>query len=139
MFQVVQAHSNILKHEIYFNNFLTSYVLLSSLGERNIRAVGTIRENRTAGASKSITSSKSLSKKPSGSLDYRCDGKVFVCKWNDNSVFNIASNYLTHEPIHQTSRRMKQQTNATINMAFLVKQYNGGMSGVDVMDQLLGS
>ena len=31
MLQVVQAHSNILKHEIYFNNFFTNYDLLSVL------------------------------------------------------------------------------------------------------------
>ena len=34
---------------------------------------------------------------------------------------------------------MKQQTNATIDMPFLVKQYNWGMSGIDTMDMLLGS
>ena len=54
MLQVVQARSNILKHEIYFHNFFTSYDLLSSLGEQNIRAVGAIREKRKAVACKSI-------------------------------------------------------------------------------------
>ena len=86
-----------------------------------------------------MASYKALSKKPRGSYNYRCDDKVVVCKWNDNSVFNILSNYFTYEPIHKANRRMKQQTNATIDMPFLMKQYNQGMGGVDVIDRLLGS
>ena len=39
MLQVVQAHTNIIKHEIYFDNFFTRYDLLSSLGEREIYVV----------------------------------------------------------------------------------------------------
>ena len=68
MLQVAQANSNILIHEIYFDNFFTSYDFLSSLVERNKCAVGAIRENRTAAASKSMSSRKALSKKPHGSL-----------------------------------------------------------------------
>ena len=139
MLQVVQANSNILKYESYFDNFFTSYDIFSSLGGRNVRAVGSIRENRTARASKFMASSKALSKKPRDSFDYRCDAKVFVCKWNDNSVVNTSSNCLTHKPIHEENRRIKQQTNATNDMPFLVKQCNWGMGGVDVMDRLLSS
>ena len=133
---MVQAHSNIPKHEIYFENIFTSYHLLSSLGERNICAVGTLRENRTVGAFKSVAPSKASSKKSRGSFDYRCDSKVFVCNRNDNSVVNIASNYLTHEPIHKANRRIKQQTNATIDLPFLMNQYDWEMGGVDGMDRL---
>ena len=34
-------------HCVYFNNFFTSYYLLRDLHEKNFRALGTIRENRT--------------------------------------------------------------------------------------------
>ena len=67
------------------------------------------------------------------------DGKVFVCRWNNNSLVNIASNYFTQQPIHKASRRMKQQTNAIIDKPFFVKQYNWKIGGVDIMDRLLGS
>ena len=137
MLQVVQAHSNILNQEISLTNFFTSYDLLSSFGERNVRAVGTIRDNRTSRSFKSIVSFKALSKKPRSSFDYRYDCKVIVCKCNDNFVVNIASNYLTHKPIHKASRMTKQQTNATVGMPLLVKQYKQGMGGVDVMNRLL--
>ena len=55
--QVFQAHSNLLKHKIYFDNFFTNYNLLSSFGEQNLRGVETIQENRSARASKSVVSS----------------------------------------------------------------------------------
>ena len=64
---------------------------------RNIRAGGTIRENRIAGASKSMASSKALSKKSCNNFDYRCDRKMLVWKWNDSSVVNVASNYFTQK------------------------------------------
>jgi len=52
MVQVVQGQSDTSKYVLYFDNFFSSYDLIATLSERNIAAVGTIRENRTAGASK---------------------------------------------------------------------------------------
>ena len=37
--------TNPLLHEVYFDNFFSSYVLLSSLRDMNIKATGTVREN----------------------------------------------------------------------------------------------
>ena len=35
-----------LKHEVFFDNFLTSYDLLAYLQKENTKATGTVRENR---------------------------------------------------------------------------------------------
>ena len=38
---------NLACHCVYFDNFFTSYYLLRDLHEKNFRAVGTIRKDRT--------------------------------------------------------------------------------------------
>jgi hypothetical protein len=79
-----------------------------------------------------------LTRKGRGEFDYRCDGKVFVVKWYDSSVVHVASNYATHEPLQSTKRRVKRAT-VNVQQPFLIKSYNQGMGGVDVLDKLLGS
>ena len=54
-----------------------------------------------------------------------------------NSQFG--SNFLSHLPIETVKRRVKREPDARINQSQLIKQYNNGTGGVDVMDQLLGS
>ena len=64
---------------------------------------------------------------------------IYFCKWNDNSIVNIGSNFLSHLPIERVKRRVKGEPDASITQPQLIKQYNDGMGGVDVMDRLLGS
>ena len=69
----------------------------------------------------------------------RTDGIVYITKWNDNSVVNVASNCLTHEPVRQVRRRVKNQPNQEVSQPNLIRDYNQGMGGVDLMDRLLAS
>ena len=64
---------------------------------------------------------------------------VYFCKWNGNSIVNIGSNFLSHLPIETGKRRVKSEPDARITQPQVIKQYNNGMGGVDVMDRLLGS
>ena len=48
MVEVITANSSALLHELYFDNFFTSYSLMSDSAKIDVRATGTIRENRTA-------------------------------------------------------------------------------------------
>ena len=50
MVDVVTANSSALLYELYFDNFFTSYSLMSDLAKIDVRATDTIRENRTTGA-----------------------------------------------------------------------------------------
>ena len=84
------------KHELFFDNFCTNYHLLADLAERNIKAIGTVRENRTLGASGKMKSIKEMKKSERGTFDFCSDGIVYFCKWNDNSIVNIASNFSLH-------------------------------------------
>ena len=36
------------QHTVYFDNFFTNYNILRYLGEKNMRATGTVRDNRTS-------------------------------------------------------------------------------------------
>ena len=139
MVNIIEEHSQPAKHALFVDNFLTNYRLCADLTQRDIKFIGTVRKNRSAGACKAMTSSKELSSSNRGSFDYRSDGEVFFCKWNDNSIVNIASNFATHQPLQKVFRRVKRNPNTSVDMAMLVKLYNNGMGGVDVMDRLLGS
>ena len=136
---IIEEHSQPAKHSLFFDNLFTSYRLCADRTQRDIKFIGTVHENRSAGACKAITSSKKLSRSNRGSFDYRSDSEVFFCKWNDNSSVNIASNFATHQPLQKVLQKVKRNPNTSVDMPMLVKPYNNGMGGVDVMDQLLGS
>ena len=138
LLQVVKDNSVIQAHEFFFDNFFTSYQLLCSLANDGIRATGTIRENGTNGATKLMSSNAELKKKGRGSFEYRSDGTVYICKWNDNAIVGSASNYETHEPLHKCKRRVKS-VRLKINQLHLISSYNKGMGGVDLMDRLLAA
>ena len=139
MVDIVSSCSNVESHSLYFDNFFTSYLLLLELREMNVKATGTIRQFRTGGVHTILPSDKDMKKQPRGSFDYRSDGNIFVVKWHDNSVVNLASNVETYLPVRSVGRRVKGQSNTCISQPNLEKSCNEGMGGVDVMDRLLGS
>jgi len=107
MVGIITENSDALNHELYFDNFFSSYELMCELAEKDVRATGTIRENRTGGAKQKLIGSKELQKKDQGYFDYCTDGKVFVAKWHYNSIVTTASNWETHSPLHKVNRRVK--------------------------------
>lgn len=126
------------QHEVYFDNFFTSYKLLLELSHKGMRATGTIRENRTQKCP--LKSKKELTKEDRGSFDFRSDGSVYICSWNDNAVVTVASNCYTHEPIGSVKRySCAKKGNIEVPRPNLIKKYNEGMGGVDVLDKLLSS
>ena len=129
--------SNKKQHIVFFDNFFTSYELMKSLANQNIRACGTVRENRTGRCP--LPSNKEWKKKSRGSYDFRSDGTVLCVKWQDNCVVSAASNYYGVSPIQTTERRVKMEKNKSVDQPFLLKMYNKGMGGVDVCDRLLSS
>ena len=123
---VVLAHSVPSSHQVYFDNFFTSYRLLKELKERGVPATGTFRDCRTAGAANLLESSKSLQKRDRGAFDYCCDGNLYICKWHDNAVVGIAINFFTHEPIHNTRRRVRNEPNDKVPQPHIIHAYNKG-------------
>ena len=127
------------KHELFFDNFFANYHLLADLAERNIIAIGTVRENRALGASGKMKSIKEIKKSERGTFDF-CSGRIaYFCKWNDNFIVNIATNFTSHIPTETVKCRVKKKADARVTQPKLIKQYNLEMRVVDVMDRLLGT
>ncbi|GFU03774.1 chimeric ERCC6-PGBD3 protein [Nephila pilipes] len=70
------------RHEIYFDNFFTSYNLLKKLADSRIRATDTVRSNRIRQCP--LLDNNTLVKKTRRAMDYCTDGTVFIC--NNNSL-----------------------------------------------------
>ena len=83
-------------------------------------------------------SDKDLKKMPRGSYDCRCNGKVYVVKWKDSAIVCFTSNCVNHEPEQVVQRRVGRAIEK-VKQPMLVRKYNQGMGGVDLMDKLLGS
>ncbi|KAF5281922.1 hypothetical protein FQR65_LT14448 [Abscondita terminalis] len=129
--------SNPSSHVVYFDNFFTSYSLLESLSRKNIRACGTIRENRTNKCP--LIASVLMKKKDRGTFDYKSDGNIICVKWHDSAVVTVASNYHVVTPLQNTKRRMKGQSKVDVPQPNLIKKYNQGMGGVDLFDRMCSS
>jgi DNA excision repair protein ERCC-6 len=126
------------KHQVFFDNFFTSHKLMTDLSDKGFKATGTIRETRTGRCP--LVSSKEVSKWQRGKFDFRSDGKVYMCRWKDSAVVTIASNYSSHEPVSKAKRFCRVQKKKTdIPQPHLIKMYNEGMGGVDLLDRLLGT
>ena len=80
MVDVITANFNALLNELYFDNFLTSYSWMSDLAKIDVRATGTIRENRTAGSNQKMISSKQLPKRNGECFEYCCDRTIYIAK-----------------------------------------------------------
>ena len=68
-------------------------------------------------------------------FDYRCDGKVFLLKWNDSAVVNIYRNWENQDPVKKARRRTKGEVKE-VQQPNLIRSYNQGMGGVDLLDRL---
>ena len=124
-----------VNHHVYMDNFFTSYDLLSDLKTSKFRATGTVRENRLKKSK--LKETATMKKTPRGSFDYCSDSVIEAVKWNDNSVVTIASNVLGTEPVGRVKRRVKGKGETMVQQPNIVKRYNQGMGGVDLMDRAL--
>ena len=68
--------TNPSQHVVFFDNFFTSHTLLSNLAGENVRAYGTIRDNRTNHYA--LISIKDCKKQPRGTFNFRSDGSVVL-------------------------------------------------------------
>ena len=77
-------------HSVYFDNFLSSYQLLSDLDRKGFRATGTMSKDRVM--KWPLIDMKQINRKEKGSYDHRSDGKIEIVRWNDNPVIKLGSN-----------------------------------------------
>ena len=62
---------------------------MSDLAKIDVRAIGTIRENRTAGANQKMIISKQLQNQERGCFEYCCVGTVYITKWRDIQLWRL--------------------------------------------------
>ena len=123
-------------HCVYFDRFFTSYSLLRDLHEKNFKALGTIRKNRTMKCP--LRLSKAVDKENRGFLDNRSDDYVSIVQWKDNKVVFMGSNFSNIEPTKKVKlfiQRDKKRIDCVQPFCFYL--YNQGMGGVDLLDRFI--
>lgn len=122
-------------HNIFFDNFFSSYKLFTILKQRGYFATGTIRENRTNKCP--LESSKSISKKKRGSFSCVFDEsmEISLVRWNDNSIVTLISTHYNVEPL-ATAKRFNKKSGKMENIPqpVVISNYNKFMGGVDLHD-----
>lgn len=124
------------KYEVFFDNFFTNIETMKLLKNKNIKATGTIRENRTKQCP--VMNSKEFQKKDRGSIDFRFDtaNEILLTKWNDNKAVSVATNYSYVYPTATAKRySQKQKKHITLPMPKCIAEYNKYMGGVDLIDK----
>lgn len=122
-------------HRVFFDNFFSSYKLLSLLKERGFYATGTIRENRTCNST--MDSVKNMKKKDRGTYDFSFEKEqqILLVRWNDNSVVTVATNNCSIEPLVGAKRyNRKEKKIDSIPQPKVIADYNQHMGGVDLHD-----
>lgn len=133
---VVQTHWPNTRFHFFFDNFFSSMHLLHELKNRGIFATGTIRDNRILKCP--LLSAPTMKKTERGKYDYRLDKDtgIVICRWHDNSIVTIASNFCSVEPYHLVKRfSQKEKKHIYVPQPNLIKVYNSFMGGVDRSDQ----
>lgn len=135
--KMLEPITDVTSHVVFMDNFFTNHQLITELTNKNIRACGTVRDNRTNHCP--LLSKKEIQKKPRGAYDYRSDGKVMYVRWHDNTAVTVASNFYGIDPLHTANRRVKGEAAKSVPQPHAVKMYNKGMGGVDVCDRKLAA
>ena len=90
MKNVLQIYDQPELHNVFFDNYFSSYQLLFDLNQQRFCATGTMRNDCIMKCPvKSMTKMKKSAKR---AFDYRSSGPIEVVRWNDNSVATINSN-----------------------------------------------
>ena len=114
--------------------FFSSYELFAKLAAKNIRAIDTVRENRTQNCP--LKSKAVMRKSDRGSYDFRSNGIVEFVSWNDNNIVICRTNFNSVEPTVNVKKRVKQERDAQVTQPKMIQKYNHGMGGVELIDML---
>lgn len=133
--ELLSIVKNPQNHNVFFDNFFSSYKVLSLLKTKGFFATGTIRENRTNNCP--LVSSKVISKQERGTYDSQFDEstQISLVKWNDNSIVMAISTHYHVEPLSSAKRYdRKLKKEVSIPQPAVISTYNKYMGGVDLHD-----
>ena len=117
---------------VFFDNFFNSPSLITKLYDRGLCGVGATRKDRVG--MPEMTADRKMRR---GDHDYMYSDKVACCKWFDRrSVLMLFSNI---EGMSTTSTVLRRQkgyaSKIQVPCPDVIKIYNQGMGGVDLIDQ----
>ena len=117
---------------VYFDNFFNSPKLIEKHFHKGIYDIGTVRANR-----KQIPKMIDEKQMERGDSEFLFSGNTMVCKWMDNrSVLLLSSSLEEMNDVLSVQRKEKgSKTKSLVSCPKVVKLYNSGMGGVDLMDQ----
>ena len=117
---------------LFFDNFFSSPSLVETLYQRGIYGIGTVRKDRKH--MPSMVLDKAMKR---GDHEFQYSNKAISCKWFDNrAVHLLGSNVEGFDAVSVVSCRQKgAATKVNVSCPAMVKIYNHGMGGVDLMDQ----
>lgn len=132
--RVVKNLSAPLKNKnyfLYFDNYFTSYPLMSYLKSNGIYACGTV--NMTRKHLPQLKDDKSLKQ---GEYDWNTDQfSISIIKWKDKRSVSLLSNFHNPTDTDIVPRRAKDGTLTMIPCPKILKDYNENMNCVDKLDQ----
>ena len=118
---------------LFFDSFFTSLALVHKLQQEKIFCCGTVRQNRK-GMPKDIKKDKDMAR---GEINRRKSQGLHLVKWMDTKGVVLLSTIDSCVSTVNVKRRVKgQKEKVTVPHPIIVKAYNQGMKGTDVMDQL---
>ncbi|CAK1554360.1 unnamed protein product [Leptosia nina] len=123
--------------KLFFDNYFTSLSLMRHLKELGYYATGTLRANRTENCP--VKDVKQFKKEARGHYDYRVADDVFVCRWNDNNVVTVATNFENLAITSATRWSNEEKAKVQVPQPSLISNYNKYMGGVDKCDQAVAN
>ena len=119
-------------HHVYYDNFFSSVQLAQDLLKRNTYMASTIRMKRKAWPSD--LSAAAARKMKKGDVELRQDGNMVATLWKDKRVVSVFS---TNSEAGMTKKeRRAPGGKRDVLVPTPVANYNEGMGGVDLADQL---
>ena len=117
---------------IYLNNFFNSPKLVEKLFGRGVYCLCTVQSDR-----KNMAIMKKDKDMKRGDIDFQYVNNVLVVKWSDNSVVIMVGTFLEEcSKVSTVIRRVKgQSAKIPVLCPEIIKGYNSGMDGVDLLHQ----
>lgn len=103
--------------KLFFDNWFTSVSLMIALKQRGILAVGTIRANRIKNCE--LKSEKELQKYGRGSSDLKFENvhNLIMCRWYDNKIEQLISNYIGENPMNTCNRWCQKEKSSSLSLS----------------------
>jgi len=104
--RLTRSVPNSVGHKVYFGNYFSSPELMSSLAQRGINCLGTVRSNRLPNCA--LMSDSVLKKKGQGAhaeiVTIVDEKQLSVVRWYDNRTVTFLSTFVGAQPVSQITR-----------------------------------